>query len=549
MAAFENASAGNRLLYGATFVFLLFIAFFQAYKATAGLTWYCNGDFNRDLAFAQGFLNEGFGKDPNFTGHFIWYNPLLTTIEALISRATGVPLHIVLARAGVYLDLLSPVFFFLMMLRLAGWKIALAGVASYIFLASGMLPPFYTATYSAWAFPNCFIQFVFFFNIILVYKAYLTGQLKWFLLLGFSLGISFLGHAAPTVLILLVMSWMHGKRMYQAVRSGEYPLLRTYFFQGVVAFLPFFFVSLPFLYYIIGKYHLHPVNRAPFEFVDSIFIWRNWRDMLRQNVSIFLLVSGIGYIWFLRQERNPLVRQIVQSWLVMALGMYLYSSVLVGLDRHFGILLPLTVPSFHYFVYLKALQSVFFGYGFLFLAGWGIDLCRRKIFAGVATKIFPFADLGYILLLLMVVGAWLPHYVRRPDFLQLRGVALTFSADTARIGTYQFILDNIPEEKVILCGEHASVFPVMTTARKMVSVGITYANPYLEFARRETDRNDMMHFLEKGSPSRAESLLDDYKVNYVLIENDSLSAAALGSARLNRIIFKNSLYSLFQLKN
>jgi hypothetical protein len=547
MVALKNTKTLSRLLYGALFLFMLLIAFLEAHKATADLNWYCAGDFSRDLAFAQGYLSEGFGMDPNFQGQYIWYNPLLTTIEALISRWTAQPLNIVLSRAGTYLNLLCPITFFLMMLRITDRKKAIAGVASYIFLASGMLPPFYTATYSAWAFPNCFIQFIFFLNIIFVYQAFQTGRLKWFLILGASLGVSCLGHAAPTVVVLLILVSIQAARIFQGLRSKDYQGVKSYFLQGVVTFIPFAVVSFPLLYYIVGKYHLHSLNRAPFEYVDTIFIWRNWRDMLRQNVSLPLLVSVFGFIRFLRHEKKGLVRQILLNWLGVTLIMYLYSSTIVGLDRHFHIQLLGTVPSYHYFVYMKALQSVFFGYGFLFLAQKLIEWSLRNVYAKGSTGLFPLADLGFLLLILLTIAVYFPKYVQRPDFVQLRGFAKDFSADSSRIGVYYYILHNVPSNKVILCGEHASIFPVMSTARKMVSIGITYANPYVEFAHREADRNDMMHFLETGTPATAAPLIDLYDVDYVLIENDSIRNKNLMSPWLDKKVFENSMYSFFTI--
>jgi len=89
------------------------------------------------MSYVQGALDGKFGKDPNYAGAYLWYNPMLSSIETLIVKITGLPVNIVLARAGVYLNLLGPLAFVLMLTVLFDLRMALACLLSYLFLASG----------------------------------------------------------------------------------------------------------------------------------------------------------------------------------------------------------------------------------------------------------------------------------------------------------------------------------------------------------------------------------------------------------------------------
>src|SRR5215471_17532848 len=102
----------------AAFALLLLLAFFQCYRTVHDLQWAYDPDFDRDIAFARGLLEGHFGKDPNYQGAWLWYNPLLFSVEAGLYKLTGVPLHVIAATAGLYLNLLGPIFFFIMVKRL-----------------------------------------------------------------------------------------------------------------------------------------------------------------------------------------------------------------------------------------------------------------------------------------------------------------------------------------------------------------------------------------------------------------------------------------------
>ncbi|HXB42835.1 MAG TPA: hypothetical protein VNV85_02210 [Puia sp.] len=540
----------NKILFLIAFLIMLSVAFIQCYKTTHDLHWSLDADFYRDMAYIQGILEGHFGKDPNISGAYLWYNPLLVSIEALIAKISGLPINEVVMQSGTYLNLLAPLAFFIMLSVLFDFKIALASSLSFLFLASGNIPGFDAATYSPWLYPVCFNQFLFYLNIILCYKAFSAQKYFWFILLGASIGINFLGHTAPALIMILIMASIQSQRIFQSLKEKTYALLKKYLMQGVVTFLFFVIASFPLLYFIIGKYHLQFKNRFPFEYVDTIFIWHNIADMIKVNFSVSFIIAVIGFIWFYRNFRQALLRKIILNWLFIAVIMFIYSTIVASADRHFNIHLPGTVPSFHYFYYLKALQSVFFGFGFLFLIrvlySWIDNFFHRKI------KIFAngkYTNEVLILAVLLYAAINLPSYINRFDFVYYREQILIKEKEKDRIDAYHFIVQNIPSDKVILCeAGDPSLFPVMPTGRKMVSIGISYSNPYVDFGSRETDRNNMILFLKTGQPLSAKGLFDAYHVSFVLLSNVEIEKSNGLQQVLGQPIYKNNLYTLFDLK-
>src|SRR5579859_7084273 len=172
----QNPGKSERfILLTASFIMLV-IAFVQCFRTTHDLTWAFDTDFDRDMAFIQNSLDGHFGQDPTYLGQYCWYNPLLFSIEAILVKLTGLPINIVVARAGLYLNLLGPLTFFLMAWRLFDLRVATTALLSYLFFANGVVEGTGAATYSPWLYPITFAQFLFYVNILLIFKAFSSGK-------------------------------------------------------------------------------------------------------------------------------------------------------------------------------------------------------------------------------------------------------------------------------------------------------------------------------------------------------------------------------------
>ncbi|QEM18732.1 hypothetical protein DIU38_022740 [Mucilaginibacter sp. P4] len=114
---------------------------------------------------------------------------------------------------------------------------------------------------------------------------------------------------------------------------------------------------------------------------------------------------------------------------------------------------------------------------------------------------------------------------------------------------YNYISKNIPLDKVMLCGHDQSLFPVMATGIKMVSVEIYFSNPYISYEKRESDRHDMLSFLSTSQPLSAEKLFAAYRVSYVLLTNQSFENYKSPSFLASSVVFKNNSFTLIALNN
>ncbi len=537
-------SLKNHTKYLIAFAIMLVAAFIQCYRTIHDLHWAFEPDFDRDIAYIRATLNGEYGTDPNMAGQYMWYNPMIFLFETLVVKLSGFPINVVVARAGAFLNIINPIVFFIVMVKLFDYRIALAAILSYLFLSVGNLPCWGAPTYSPWLISDTFVQFLFFINIFFCYRAFSTQKISWFIILGAGLGVSFLGHSAPTILVILILIALQAQNVFIALKDKRYPAIGTYFLQGILTLIPFIIFAFPFLYYVYGKYHLHFINRTILECAPGIFARKDSLTLLKLNLTFSLLIAAFGFYVFYKNFQNVVLRRIIWAWLLIAAIMYVYESVLPTLDKITHFSLFDTIPAFHYFFYLKALQSVFFAFGFLDLFGRFIAAIGRytklKFSANRTETILVLFTLVYMIV-------YYPIYVKRTDFAEPREQALQKEKESDKLGVYDFIVNKVPLSDVLLCEHGLSLFPVMPTGIKMVSIETYFSNPYVSYDQREDDRNAMLSYLTTGEPSSAKKLFNDYKVNVVLLENKDFEQYKKPSFAKSDVIFKNNGYTIISL--
>lgn len=522
-------------------ILMILVAFIQCYKTVHDLHWANEPDFDRDIAYIRGTLNGHFGLDPNYTGQYMWYNPLLFLSETIIVKLTGLPINIVVARAGAFLNLINPIVFFIVVIKLFDYRVALASLLSFLFLINGNLPCWGGATYSPWLISDTFSQFLFYISFLFCYKAFSSQKMFWFIILGASLGLTFLGHSAPVFIIILIMISVQGQNVIRAIREKQYASVGTYVLQGALTFVPFIIFAFPFLYYVFGKYHFHFVNHAILECAPGVFARKLTLQLLKLNVTFSLIISIIGLVWFYKKFQNPILRKLIWNWFFICAVMYVYESAVPTVDSIMHIHLPDTIPAFHYFFYLKALQSIFVGFGLVYLFSllitWIEGRAKKKFSAQLSVNLFILSVLLYALV-------YYPIYINRADFTELRQQAIDKGNQTDKIGVYDFISKNVSLDNVLLCEHGLSLFPAMPTAIKMVSVETYFSNPYLSYDQRESDRNEMLSYLTTSAPASAQQLFTKYGVNIILLENKDYANYKNPSFATSKVIYKNDSYTI-----
>jgi hypothetical protein len=516
-------------------------AFIQCYKTIHNIHWAIEPDFDRDIAYIRGTLDGNYGKDPNYAGQYMWYNPLIFLTETLIVKLTGLPINIVVARAGAFLNLINPIVFFIVIIKLFDYKIALAALLSFLFLAAGNLPCWGVGTYSPWMISDTFVQFLFYISIFCCYRAFTTQKMLWFVILGAIIGLSFLGHSAPVFLIIFIIISLQVQNVFGAIRAKNYTAIKTFVIQGIFTFIPFVIFAFPFLYYVYGKYHFHFINRIILQCAPGVFARKETVELLKLNVTFSLLIAAIGFVWFYFKFEKGILRRIIWNWLIIAAFMYFYESAVPTVDKILHVNLPDTIPAFHYFFYLKTLQSVFFAFGFIYLFNWAIGLKEKLSKAKVTLKQLEY---HFLFCVLVYAAVYYPIYSNRADFTVMQEESLLKGNEMNKIDVYDFISKSVPLDNVILCSHDMSLFPVMPTGIKMVSVETYFSNPYVSYDKREKDRNDMLKYLTKPDTTFNTKLFSDYKVNLVLLTNKEYEDFKCPPFASSKVIYHNNAYTI-----
>jgi hypothetical protein len=147
----------------------------------------------------------------------------------------------------------------------------------------------------------------------------------------------------------------------------------------------------------------------------------------------------------------------------------------------------------------------------------------------------------------VIALAWFPFYAKRQDFTIGREMSLAKQNDKDKVAVYEYILHQLSPDKVVLCEKNSSLFPVMPTGRKMVSNAYTFSNPYVDFEKREADRETMLTCIRTGQRQPLENLLEAYSVDYILLSREALAAMTPGATVPGRIVLQNDGFTLYSL--
>lgn len=522
---------------------LLTLAFALAWQATQDLTWPCEHDFYREMASARSLQQEGFGHDPCYRGETVWYNPLTSMALAGAQRVTGLPLPVVAARAGTYLNLLGPLTFLLLAVRLLGRGPALLALAGYLFFVGGTFPSWAAATYSPWLYPVNFAQFLFY-----LLAARLLGapagppSMRWSLGTGLLLGVMFLGHTAPTLLFagLLVCWW--GWPAWQARGRRGSELLRLCG-PGLLLGLAAAVVAWPFLASLVGHYRLHILNPLPGGFVPD-FLGFSWIPrMLARHLEPPMLVAGYG-LWLVARRRcaTP-VRRLLLPWLgLTGLGV-LYGYVAVGASK-VGVRLPQVVPSFHFLFYFKAAAALLCAVGLADLAGRCAGWLARRTGRAAA----PWAVRLGLTFAAALALINLPGYLSRYDFAQAPAESRGHAAERDRIALYEWLCAHGRPDHVVLAGNDLALFGVAPAGPNVVAVDPYMASPYVQATARGEARDRMYACLAAGEDAAFRGVAAVLRVTHVATESpgQTVHPALVGS--LLREVFSAGRIRLYEVQ-
>jgi hypothetical protein len=301
-------------------------------------------------------------------------------------------------------------------------------------------------------------------------------------------------------------------------------------------------VAAPFWWSIVVHYRVQIRNPAPLEWLANELKFEVWRDEFFRLPTFRASVALVGFLGlFLPRTVGRHARAAIFTWCAVAvLGVAHGWAVELWRVRPF-------LPSWHFYFYFRALQSLLFGLGvFVFLRGaeWAISKPHRfgPTPSEAAQRAAPFVVvIGLGALCLTRFGA----YTSRFDLIFNRNESIRF-AKLPTIRLYEWILEKTEPNDVFLADGDAGFRAVMPAGRKLVAVPHIFSNPYVNLERRMVDAASMRRSLDAGRWDEFSRVARRYEVRYVTVAASERSTFRRPKGKLYRV-YKASRTSDFDV--
>ena len=532
------------------------VAFAQGIRATGDLDWPVGDeDLYRDIAHAQTILNGDYWADPFYRDEMLWYNPLTPTLVATAARMMDLPVPVAYTRMGAYLNLLAPLSFCALVCVFFGKWTAIAATFGFLFVVSNTEPSWSSATYSPWLFAASFAQSLFYVTLLTYRQALHVQRTRWYLLVGVLLGLTFLGHTAPAIILGSVIGLMTLQATAQSLRherlsGGLWRHIGHFEIITVAALI----VSAPFLYSILGHYGLRIVNDSPVNWIDHDLLLSNFGSFINRNLSGGLLIAlvGIGLIDLVWRQPKRIERKLLLLWLLVTVGFIAFGYVRQALEQR-QIVLSGVVPGFHFLFYFRAAEAVLFGLGLVASARFSMGLLRRaglwlSRHLSVSTPTRLWGE-GVVLIPVMLVvwASVYPTHATRDDFVKYRLMAQQREQEIDKTNAFNWIRAHTQPTDVILATDHWGMFVVGAAGRKVVAVSPFFSNPYVAWDSRASDRDLMLRQAQTGDADGFEELAKKYHVRYVVVSGDRAQAIEQAAPPFLREVFASGKVRIYDV--
>ena len=504
-------------------IIILFIgfAFSQGLRITKDLSWPYDEDLYRNIGHAQTILDGDYFADDLYLGEKQWYNPLVPTIVAGLSWLTKTSVHILYTRMGAYLNLLAPIFFYILLVRFSDRWTALACTFGFLFVTSNGIPTWLGGSYSPWLLPVLFVQGLYYMALFIYIKALQTAKLKYIIISGILLGLVFMGHTAPAILLGLIMGITTLQTMFKTWKKRE-PVSQIFHPLGrlIILLLTAFIVSTPYHYSILGHYHLKIVHPDPLNMVFPPYQISNIGLFINRFASrpLLMIFVGIGLFGLILQKSKRTARNILLLWLIITIGFIIHNYIWQILKQH-NINTVRILPVYHFVFYFRVMLSILYGYGMVFacrlfvkgLYHWKPLISRHR---PLRFFLRPAIDKIILILLLMATSVKVyPSYMMRDDYREGR-VYMEESPDF--IAAFHWIQGNTQPGDVFLAPEPFSRFVVGAAGRKVVVVDPLFSNPYVDYRPRASDHDSLFIYLIEKNQDGFHDLASRYSLTHVI---------------------------------
>jgi hypothetical protein len=468
-------------------------ALYFGVRGTRNLDWPDDPDLFRESALAQSFADGHLLSDPYYLGEWVWYPPLVPGVVATLSKITGAPVLTVYARAGAYLDMLGPILFAALVARCFGSLASLVALTAFLYRIprgpSGATPFYSTLLYS-----GNFALGLFFLTLLAYVSLPEKNRLR-YVLTGLSLGLTFLGHPGPFVVLSVVFLLEFAR----AAARDPGAALKHYALLFAMAAL----AAMPLLVSIVGHYHLRIQNPVPTQWIA----WSATATAIGRQMDRHTLAACVALVvLWVRGPREG--AWVMTEWIAGVVALVGYSFAAAAHDWR------TVVPRHHLTIYARVAQPVLIGYGVSVL--WSLArqwLERSTLSRKVATR-EPAKWVAMVGGALVVVLAALPAQARRAG--PLRTGIIPDSTVEASRDAYRWMRSTLRFGDVVLATDDRALMVVGPAGAKVVAVEALFGNLYVDNDKRTTARDEMFAALRRGDEPAFEALADEYSVTYVL---------------------------------
>lgn len=477
---------------------------------TADLSWPSETDQYRDMAIAETIVRGTPFADPFFAGERFWYPPLFPWLVGAISVVTGVATSVVDTHLGTWVNIFAPVAFYLLVRLWFGKRPALFSLAAYLFAVTG---PFWLApSFSPWLLSGPSSHGLFFASFALVTLALRHPSWGRWAGTGAMLGLTFLAHLAPAVLLVaaLLIAWA----ITLPRQLGWLPAAGRLAAAGATAIA----VASPQLLSIVGHYHLVPKNWAPLVWSTPLLNAPFWELVLRNWLAWPLIAAAVLGLLLLaiRTRTGTDAPVLALSWIGVAAAIYLYEAHVVAQSQAGAeIRTLLLAPPHHFLFHLRAGLLVALGVGVdglvtgcAALAGWWWPRgsARREDVQQALT--------GALVAGLLIVSV--PSWWTRSEFTAMVQDGRQTFAEPEWRSLISWMRTSVDRHAVFFAADSPALSIVGATGHQLVSLDRFFSNPYVDPTARHVARQQYWAALEAGDCSAARQLAIRYGATHVM---------------------------------
>jgi hypothetical protein len=489
---------------------LIGAALVLSWPATRGLSWPIEIDLYRDMGAAQALLEGDWSGDPAYLGERRWYPPLVPMLCAAVSALFDIPLRTVFSHAGLWLNLLGPVAFFGLVRSWFGPRAACFALLGFLFLRGSSVPSTHVASYSPWLWPFNFTQGLTYLTLGALVQAERRRHVLVELLSGILLGLTFLSHPAPALVI--AVAWLAHLGWRLSDERQPRPAVVSLLSVAVPAFL----LALYALWPIASEYGFRTLNTSPARHIAV----SNGQiaKLLVFSISAVGALVCLAALCFPRRLALPSrASRLAMTATGSAALLLIYGIASQSLHAR-GVDLPAAVPAFHFNLVLSALLTAWFGLGVDKL----LELLGQRI-RGLSSGRLGVLSLAIIA---SVAAARAPSYQARHELQHQRSESQRLAARSDLTGLYQFAL-SVPPDSVFAADVELSTFAVAGAGRKAICVNENHSNPYVSWTERCRAQAALMTALERGDIAVARRVSAAYALRFVVFSAEGASKSPL----------------------